>query len=503
MKIFDSALGIQYDWQTVEETAGSSNRAYVLVFLAIVAGLSFFFRSARRSDFGLVALCVLLSLAYPSCPDQGNPTTWPVRVSNVLHVARKVGLALSVASAGYHWFLLLRASREFQNPARSNSDVKIPPAVIESTASNDEYSKASGPGSSDNSSEKEHKGKKTIRDMLWSSVKLYSVLVPYLMPKHDRTLMVCLVAKFVCVAVSRALTVLVSRQVGIVTDKLMNTQSQPDEMPLKEILIWFGLRWLDSNAGIDLVSGLASTIIQRRISRRVVSAAFDHMMGLSMSFHENEEFTETSRAVAGGRQLASLLDTWVFRVAPRLLDMIVAYIYLFTFVDFKLTSIVLVASVAYISMEFVFSKCMGTTERTFHYATADQVQGTKESRKKYHDDFSLTRKLLYGAVEGWTTAWHFSRLDHESSRFAASANQQENSESSYRRSQNLREAAADLVFNAAFACCVLLITYQVSRGELQVGSLMQFMVYWNSIAWPLQNMVMRKYDRCSHLIELG
>ena len=76
-------------------------------------------------------------------------------------------------------------------------------------------------------------------------LKGYSIFVPFLIPKEDRVVQLCILVNISCLLAQRAFNILIPRQLGIITDLLVS-----GAIPIKELAIWLTLSILEGGAGL-------------------------------------------------------------------------------------------------------------------------------------------------------------------------------------------------------------------------------------------------------------
>lgn len=97
------------------------------------------------------------------------------------------------------------------------------------------------------------------------------------------------------VVLERVLNVLEPRQIGIVARELAASYNT-DVVPLRPILIWLLLRFLDSRASpINLLKNLAEIRYEGYLDTRLTIASLDHVLRLSMDFHDDVDSGEIVR----------------------------------------------------------------------------------------------------------------------------------------------------------------------------------------------------------------
>jgi ABC-type transport system involved in Fe-S cluster assembly fused permease/ATPase subunit len=302
----------------------------------------------------------------------------------------------------------------------------------------------------------------------WSKyIKEYLIFLPYIWPTHDRKFQLYFVVLGANILAERALNVLYPRQFGIVIDKLYESATT-GQIPWKEIAIWSILRLLTSgSSGLSVLSQMLEARLANWSHQKLNGAAFDHVMGLSMSFHDGKDSGEVIRAVEQAGSLNSLLRTVVLDTSPVLLDLVIACWYLTFLLDAYAVVIVVFVGLSFIFVTYYITVVLKRSRRV---AAAN---GRAESR------------ILYEMVSNWATVSYFNRRKYEQTKLAQTikdatmANQWNND-------------VGLLLFAAQEFCQVfgrflvtVLAAYRIAYGVIPVGNFVALESYWDTITWPL------------------
>lgn len=327
----------------------------------------------------------------------------------------------------------------------------------------------SGDGDSDSEEFWGEERKKRIKEEGgWKQyLKEYLIFLPYIWPMHDRRFQLYFVVLGVNILAERALNVLYPRQFGIVIDKLYESAST-GRIPWKEIAIWSVLRLLTSgSSGLSVVSQMLEARLANWSHQKLNVAAFDHVMGLSMSFHDGKDSGEVIRAVEQAGSLNSLLRTVVLDTSPVLLDLVIACWYLTFLLDAYAVVIVV-----FVGLSFIF---------VTYYVTVV----LKRSRRVAAANGRAESRILYEMVSNWATVSYFNRRQYEQTQLA----------------QTIRDATMAnqwnndvglFLFAAQEFCQVfgrflvtVLAAYRIAYGVIPVGNFVALESYWDTITWPL------------------
>lgn len=313
----------------------------------------------------------------------------------------------------------------------------------------------------------EERKKKIKEEGGWTKyLKEYLIFLPYIWPA-DRKFQLYFVVLGVNILAERALNVLYPRQFGIVIDKLYESASS-GRIPWTEVVILGLLRLLTSgSSGLSVLTQMLETRLENWSYQKLNGAAFDHVMGLSMSFHDGKDSGEVIRAVEQAGSLNSLLRTVVLDTSPVLLDLVIASWYLTFLLDAYAVVIVV-----FVGLSFIF---------VTHYITAV----LKRSRRVAAVTTRAESRMLYEMVSNWATVSYFNRRKYEQAQLAQTIK-------SATGASQWNSDVGLLLFAAQELCQVfgrflvtILAAYRIAYGVIPVGNFVALESYWDTITWPL------------------
>lgn len=209
-------------------------------------------------------------------------------------------------------------------------------------------------------------------------LKSFKIVLPYLIPKGDPKVQACLVACGICLIGDRFLNVLVPRQLGIAADQLFAGQ-----LPYLDLATYLALNLLHNESGLGLVQSLAKIPIEQFSYRQLTNAAFKHIMGLEMEFHADRDSAEVMKAIEQGEALTNVLETSVMHILPPILDLSVAFVFLYLKFNSSVALCMLIASLGFLSLEVVTSS----------WNIGNRRRMTKAEREQ--------ARVMHQAVQGW------------------------------------------------------------------------------------------------------
>lgn len=192
-----------------------------------------------------------------------------------------------------------------------------------------------------------------------------------------------------CLLCGRALNVLEPRQWGIVLDSLSRGQ-----IPTSAALLLVLYRWIDSSVVGPFRRWLWEPV-ELNAEASMKTASYNHIMGLSRDFHTEKQSGELYESIEQGTTIISLLHLVLFQLLPLIVDLAVAFAYLYYVFGSYMALIVAATTAIY----------LGTSNCLIGYQTKlrRRVQGL--SRKGY--------QLMYDTMGGWNTVTYFNRLNYE------------------------------------------------------------------------------------------
>lgn len=320
----------------------------------------------------------------------------------------------------------------------------------------------SGDDSDDEFMKKQHSKRLRETGSWWSYFKDFRIFLPFLIPRNDRKVQLCFCASIFCLIGTRALHVLIPRQLGIAVDQVLAKES-----PYKALSIWVVLDLLSSRSGLGLIQELVKIPIKQFSYRQITNAAFSHVMTLSMEFHATRDSAEVMKAVDQSESLTNLLETGVLDIAPTLVDLVVSYAMLYWKFNGYCSLAMVVASVSYLSLEVY----------TSNWNIENRRRLTKAQRAE--------SQVMHRAIQGSQTVAYFNRFFFEKCRFSQSVDAQLAANKRWSRCDAYIEAILAFLIPTAFFSLCCLVLYDVSHGRASAGDFVFFTQYWETLMWPV------------------
>jgi ABC-type transport system involved in Fe-S cluster assembly fused permease/ATPase subunit len=159
--------------------------------------------------------------------------------------------------------------------------------------------------------------------------------------------------------VQRAVNILVPYQLGVVVESLGT-----GKMPYKKIGLYILYRALQGQQGVvGSIRALLWIPIGQSTYRRLTSAAYEHVLMLSLDFHLGKRIGEVMSALSKGSAINTFLDSFLFQLFPMVADLWVAAIYFFVEFDVFYSLIVVAVMWTYIFVTIYMAKYRGRARR--------------------------------------------------------------------------------------------------------------------------------------------
>lgn len=145
----------------------------------------------------------------------------------------------------------------------------------------------------------------------------FKILIPLVWPSRNLKVQLCLLFTLVNLLAGRVWNVLIPRQLGLLTNALTESAGT-GEVPYQPLLLWMLFTYLSSSAGISLLASMAELPAQQYAYKTIGTVAFNHVMSLSMDFHNDKNSGEIIAGVSQGQRLYGLLQYMIFQIGRSL-----------------------------------------------------------------------------------------------------------------------------------------------------------------------------------------
>ncbi|KAK2590636.1 hypothetical protein QQS21_011682 [Conoideocrella luteorostrata] len=302
--------------------------------------------------------------------------------------------------------------------------------------------------------------------MSWLTyIASFRVLFPYIWPK-DSPLYQAIV--FICIGLlicQRAVNILTPLQLGNLIDAFGHGNGR---IPYKDLILFVAYRYLQGNQGA--IGALRSVLwlpVSQSLFRRLSSAAFEHVLGLSLEFHLNKKIGEVTTALSRGAATNTFLEIFCFQVFPMIFDIFSTGVVLFVKFDAFYTVIVFFIMWSYIFLTIYLVKYRGRQRR-------DMTMKTREMEAIKTD-----------AIVAYETVQHNCAIPRETQRFKDHVLVFQRAERLVQWSLNGLNIIQSSIFTLGTALLVAVSAYKISAGEQTVGEFVALINFFVQLQGPL------------------
>ncbi|KAJ5384434.1 hypothetical protein N7517_002345 [Penicillium concentricum] len=296
----------------------------------------------------------------------------------------------------------------------------------------------------------------------WDYLKGFSIFLPYLVPRKNRKVQLCIATSIFCLVCHRALNILIPQQLADVTDSIFANKT-----PYASLGKWALLQLIRGGAGLGLIEALVKIPIRQFSYRQITNAAFSHVMNLSMDFHIENDSAEVMKSIDQGGALNNLLEVAILEIVPTVADLAIACIVFYLKFNIYASLLVVIVSIAYVSAE-VFTSNWNMDARR-------EVTQTQRNETR----------IMHQAVQGWQTVTYFNQFSYERSRFGEAVDLCLKASAHFGRRRAIGKSLLDLLKPICFVGLSSLIVHEISVGRSSTGDFVFFIQYWSSLISPL------------------
>ncbi|KAI1422006.1 putative transport protein [Xylaria sp. FL1777] len=291
----------------------------------------------------------------------------------------------------------------------------------------------------------------------------FQKLFPFLWPSDSRALQIRSIFCFFLLICQRVVNILVPHQLGVVVAEL-----GPGRIPHFHLLTYIILRGLQGQQGvIGSFRALLWIPISQSTYRRLTSAAFEHVLLLSLDFHLNNRIGEVLSALSKGSALNTFLDGFAFQLFPMVADLWIAAVYFMIEFDFFYALAVISITWTYLYVTIYMAKYRGRARREMTTRERELEAAKTEALMSYE------------------TVHHNSAVDTELSRFRRLVSIFQTAEYKVFFSLNLLNAVQNGVFTIGVLILCYLNAFQISQNQQRVAMFVTLLTYLAQLQAPL------------------
>lgn len=233
-------------------------------------------------------------------------------------------------------------------------------------------------------------------------------------------------------------------------------------------VIWFAiLKFLSSDSGVDYVRQRVYFPLESYSRDALATAAYRHILSLSADFHDSQSTSDTVLAVRGGETISSLVDKLAFSAIPRIVDLIVAIIYL--------------------SLKFGPYEGFITISTAICYlhVTSLILGGMKEARREQVTSYYDKNGLLQAGVQGWHTVTAFNQAAYEDNRHTHAVRVYTGKTKVLSFKWFSIHALQSSVILSGLLAGSFLAVARIQNGQSTPGDFAMLLTYWSQLTGPL------------------
>ncbi|KAI0182493.1 P-loop containing nucleoside triphosphate hydrolase protein [Xylaria flabelliformis] len=310
---------------------------------------------------------------------------------------------------------------------------------------------------------KEYGNKGDAQSTTWVEYALgFRKLIPFLWPSESR-LQLRVILCFALLLAQRIVNIFAPHQLGIVVDSLGAGQ-----FPHRHLLLYVFLRGIQGQQGI--IGALRAILwipVSQSTFRRLSSEAFQHILCLSLDFHQSKRVGEVISALSKGGALNTFLDALIFQLFPMVADLWIAAAYFYFYFNAFYSLMVIAATWFYIYITIYMAKYRGRARREM----------TKREREM---DAAKTDALL-----SYETVHHCGAVSMEISRYEKLIALFQRAEYHVWFSLNILNVVQHSVFTIATVLLCYLNVYEISKGIQEVSMFVTLITYIAQLQMPL------------------
>ncbi|KZO92619.1 P-loop containing nucleoside triphosphate hydrolase protein [Calocera viscosa TUFC12733] len=293
-------------------------------------------------------------------------------------------------------------------------------------------------------------------------------LVPYLWPARVWYLQLLAAICIVLLLLGRVVNVLMPITLAQLIDAL--TYGTSPWLPLARFV---GLRFIQSGVLDNVRSALWLPVMQYS-DREMSFLSFDHLMNLSLSFHNKRKLGEVTRILNRGSSVNTLFEVLLYMVIPTILDLGIAVIYILFFFGADIAAIL-----ACVMCMYAILSVLMTRWRT-------------RMRRRMNEQDTVTRGIHTDCLMNYETVKYFTGEEHEGNRYRESVVKYQSLEYKvYRKSPlaaTLTSFLQTVIITLGMTLGSLIIVRRITLGQATQALFVVFITYLSQLTGPLMSL---------------
>jgi ABC-type transport system involved in Fe-S cluster assembly fused permease/ATPase subunit len=309
------------------------------------------------------------------------------------------------------------------------------------------------------------------KDNWLSYAQRFSIFLPILWPKGEKTHQLRIVGCLLCLVATRLLNLLEPRQTGIVIDTL--TKSANRGFLNGSSWLWIGpiallalYGWLNSSSGFPLIRTYLWIPVENRNLQKLHTLTYNHIMELSSDFHDSKQSGKLWYSMWKGYSVNSFLELVLFEILPVVFDFVLAAIYIYFALDPYLALIVFGTSIFYL------------------WSTTAMIPRLTNLRRSERELDKSEYEIMTETMSNWRTVSYFNRVPHEESRYSSASWSCKEASTLLEFWYEIEQAVKATIMELGLFSMLIVSGYRVIHGA-PVGDVVVLLQLWNRIAQPL------------------
>ncbi|XP_076031730.1 ATP-binding cassette sub-family B member 6-like isoform X1 [Oratosquilla oratoria] len=315
----------------------------------------------------------------------------------------------------------------------------------------------------------------TRQSSTWKNVwKKLRTLLPFLWPRKNCLLQLCVVLCFVLLLIARVANLYVPIYYKLIVDSLGGDGRTP-EFCWQYVLVYVALKFLQGGGtgGMGFLNNMRSLLwisVQQFTSREIQVQLFSHLHSLSLRWHLGRKTGEVLRVMdRGTSSINSLLQYIIFSILPTIIDIVVAIVYFTAAFNYWFGVIVFITMGTYLAIT------IGVTEWRTKYRRSMNLADNEQRAKGVDSLLNFETVKYYGAEEYEVSRYRDAVLLYQVEEWKSNA------------SLCFLNTLQNIVINGGLLTGSMLAAWMVARKEhtFTVGDYVLFATYIMQLYTPL------------------
>ncbi|TXT04260.1 hypothetical protein VHUM_04258 [Vanrija humicola] len=244
----------------------------------------------------------------------------------------------------------------------------------------------------------------------------------------------------------------------------------PPPSPWPYLAGYVGLRAIQGGGFLGFFQNLLWVPVQQYADREMQLLLFNHLLDLSLAFHTKRNTGEVLKIIDRGSAINNLLQVLLFSAAPTIVDIILAFLFFYFFIDRTLGTLLGVVMFCYVTFSIVF-----TSYRT-------------KLRRQMIDRDIKTRGIASDVLTNWESVKYFTAERRESERFRNAILAYQETESKVLVSFNLLNLCQSFLMSLGVLAGSIIMSQRILNGESKPGEFVTFIAYLQQLYSPLDRL---------------